>query len=311
MISDIQLQANRANALKSTGPRSPEGKARVATNALKHGLVSKLKVLPGLEEEGQWQYHLEQTLLDMEPEGHMECLLAERIALILWRMRRAAKYEQEAAVAGLENAERRLSGSISTVSGQEQEQVLSPLELADERVEAASEKVGFLERLPNLPDGEVVPKAGKLIHAARKIVGLSFARGECCWELHEVADMCRMKDRPWSAGEVRSALGELAKCGGLSFDQLLEKLMAGAKKALARAERERRMLNSTLDQYRRLSLLPEEGELAKISRYEAHLERMLYKATHEFQRRQAARLGRPGPLPVAVDVTLTGQAQGA
>ena len=38
---------------------------------------------------------------------------------------------------------------------------------------------------------------------------------------------------------------------------------------------------------------------------------MLSKAMHELQRLQAARLGRPGPLPVAVDVTVSGQDQGA
>lgn len=310
MISDIQRQANRANALKSTGPRTAEGKARVAANALKHGLVSELRILPGLEEAGQWQYHLEQTLQDLEPEGHLECLLAERIALLLWRMRRAAKYEQDAAAVGLENAERRLPESIFIVSRREQEQGLSSLEAADKRVAAASEKVGLLKRLHKLPEGAVVLKASKLIQTARKIAGLSFAPGACNWELSEVADMCRLEDRPWPAGEVRSALGELAKFGGLSFDQLLEKLTAAAKKDLARTERERSALNSTLDQYRRLSILPEGEELAKIIRYEAHLERMLSKAMHELQRLQAARLGRPVPLPVAVDVTVSGQAQG-
>ncbi len=70
------------------------------------------------------------------------------------------------------------------------------------------------------------------------------------------------------------------------------------------------MLKSTLDQYRRLSLLPEGEELTKITRYEAHLERMLSKALHELQRLQAARLGRPVPPPVAVDVTVSGQDQG-
>ncbi len=310
MISDIQRQANRANALKSTGPRTAEGKARVAANALKHGLVSELRILPGLEDAGQWQYHLEQTLQDMAPEGHLECLLAERIALLLWRMRRAAKYEQEAAAAELENAERRLPGSVFIVSRHEQEQGLSPLEAADKRVEAASERVGFLERLRKQPDGEVVLEASELILTAQDIPNVSFAYGQCLEELDEVAERSRMENRPWTAKEVRSALGVLAKCGGVSFDQFLEKLTAPAKKDLARTERERSVLNSTLDQYRRLSLLPEEKELAKIIRYEAHLERMLSKAMHEFQRLQAARLGRPGPLPVAVDVTVSGQDQG-
>ena len=41
MTSDKKVQANRRNALKSTGPNTPEGKAAVRLNALKHGLLSK------------------------------------------------------------------------------------------------------------------------------------------------------------------------------------------------------------------------------------------------------------------------------
>ncbi len=45
MTSDKQAQANRRNALKSTGPKTPEGKAAVRHNATKHGLLSQ-EVLP-------------------------------------------------------------------------------------------------------------------------------------------------------------------------------------------------------------------------------------------------------------------------
>ena len=40
-MSERQLAANRANALRSTGPQPPEGKAKSARNALKHGILSK------------------------------------------------------------------------------------------------------------------------------------------------------------------------------------------------------------------------------------------------------------------------------
>ncbi|MDR3621366.1 MAG: hypothetical protein P4L85_18590, partial [Paludisphaera borealis] len=41
MATDAQLQANRANAKKSCGPKSDDGKARSRLNALKHGLCAK------------------------------------------------------------------------------------------------------------------------------------------------------------------------------------------------------------------------------------------------------------------------------
>jgi hypothetical protein len=51
MTSDRKAEANRRNALKSTGPKTPEGKAAVRLNALKHGLLSQEILLPGEDEE--------------------------------------------------------------------------------------------------------------------------------------------------------------------------------------------------------------------------------------------------------------------
>ena len=52
MLNPAQLAANRANAQFSTGPRTPEGKARVSRNAVKHGLnSSKLFVRAGEPED--------------------------------------------------------------------------------------------------------------------------------------------------------------------------------------------------------------------------------------------------------------------
>ena len=51
MTSDKQARANRQNALKSTGPKTPEGKDAVRLNALKHGLRSEEILLPGEDEE--------------------------------------------------------------------------------------------------------------------------------------------------------------------------------------------------------------------------------------------------------------------
>jgi hypothetical protein len=51
MTSEKKAEANRRNALKSTGPKTPEGKAAVSLNALKHGLLSQEILLPREDEE--------------------------------------------------------------------------------------------------------------------------------------------------------------------------------------------------------------------------------------------------------------------
>lgn len=47
MASERQIAANRLNAGRSTGPRTPEGKAVVSQNAVTHGLTSYGGLLPG------------------------------------------------------------------------------------------------------------------------------------------------------------------------------------------------------------------------------------------------------------------------
>jgi hypothetical protein len=92
MTSDKQARANRENALKSTGPRTPEGKDVVRMNALKHGLLSKETLLPGEDEKALRE--LDERLRDeLQPMGELEDLLVERIIASYWRLRRLGRVE--------------------------------------------------------------------------------------------------------------------------------------------------------------------------------------------------------------------------
>ena len=92
MTSEKKAQANRRNALKSTGPKTPEGRAAVRLNALKHGLLSQVVLLPGEEEEALRE--LGERLRDeLQPVGELECLLVDRIISAYWRLRRLGRVE--------------------------------------------------------------------------------------------------------------------------------------------------------------------------------------------------------------------------
>jgi hypothetical protein len=94
--------ANRVNALLSTGPRTPTGLARSAQNALKVGLFSRHIVLPVLGESEQ-EYDAFRAAIgaDLDPVGMIEAELAERVAQLLWRLRRVVRYETEAQCASM------------------------------------------------------------------------------------------------------------------------------------------------------------------------------------------------------------------
>jgi hypothetical protein len=99
MATEAQIEANRINAQKSTGPRTPEGKAVVSHNAITHGLLARAGVIPG-EEKREFEAHREGLLQQLRPGAPLEEVLAERIVDLSWRLRRAAR-DQDVAYAAL------------------------------------------------------------------------------------------------------------------------------------------------------------------------------------------------------------------
>ncbi len=97
-----QKEASRKNGLSSTGPKTEKGKAVVSRNAVSHGILSRLTVLPGVERPEDWSEHLEAVSQDLQPTGRVETLLAERVALGLWRLGRVARFERDSAALAIE-----------------------------------------------------------------------------------------------------------------------------------------------------------------------------------------------------------------
>src|SRR5262245_16802427 len=98
-----QAEANRCNALASTGPKTAEGKATSSRNALRHGLASVLAVVEGLERAEDWEAHRDGIVAGLAPVGALEVTFAERVALCAWRLRRVARYETAMIAVGQEN----------------------------------------------------------------------------------------------------------------------------------------------------------------------------------------------------------------
>ena len=92
MSSLRRIEANRQNAQRSTGPKTAEGKARVAQNAVTHGLFSRQSLLP--DEDPQELENLRESLRAAHnPEGMQEELMVELMVDALWRRRRLGRAE--------------------------------------------------------------------------------------------------------------------------------------------------------------------------------------------------------------------------
>ena len=108
--SSRKVAANRANAARSTGPRSDEGKARSAMNAVRHGLAARAALLPG-EDPAELERLGAEIEADLRPAGAAERELVGRVVSLSWRLRRVARAEE--ALWDDDDADRRRGFDIS------------------------------------------------------------------------------------------------------------------------------------------------------------------------------------------------------
>jgi hypothetical protein len=82
-----QFEANRRNAQKSTGPKTPEGKAAVSMNALRHGLRARTVVLPG-ENREEFTQLCDDLEAEWHPQSRTEQFYVEQMAVSQWKLTR-------------------------------------------------------------------------------------------------------------------------------------------------------------------------------------------------------------------------------
>lgn len=92
MTTEKQIKANQANAKKSTGATSDEGKAVIASNALKHGLFAQRLILPD-ENMDEYAQLIHGLVSSLNPVGTLEQLLVEKIAVATWKQLRLTRAE--------------------------------------------------------------------------------------------------------------------------------------------------------------------------------------------------------------------------
>src|ERR1700676_2502519 len=80
-----QFEANRRNAQKSTGPQTPEGKAAVSMNALRHGLRARSVLLPG-EDRQEFTQLCDDLEVEWHPQSRTEQFYVEQMAVSQWKL---------------------------------------------------------------------------------------------------------------------------------------------------------------------------------------------------------------------------------
>jgi hypothetical protein len=300
-MSEKRLEANRRNALRSSGPKTEQGVQGCKNNALRHGLRALQTVVPG-EEPAEWEAHRAAVVADLDPQGAVELALAEQVAEKLWRLGRVVRHEADL-----------------ITNAQDEDEVLRAHELAYTRI-GGSRKVRRTD-IPTRADveaakGEAEKAEEKLAdrdEALRQLEGLATMKDEDAFEgwnpLYEALQQAlRLEDkdleRLFRGGDedgpllARHAREMLAQRGAV---EEITALVVGywradrakdedaARKVGRKLKALHRRYESALERRRRAHGLPAQADLDRIQRYEAHLERGLHKALDRLRDLQAAR----------------------
>lgn len=266
------------------GPKTNAGRTAVRQNAISHGISSESPVIGGVESHDEWEAHRQGTLTSLSPQGHLETELAERIALLLWRLRRVARYERHS----IEVAQEQIVDDHEHQPGRYFDRLPDTPAEAEGKLASANELVELLEGVPKL-------SADKQIDAQKAVAILDAAAASVGWE-YEIDRKKLPVQGTWSAEQLHASLRNLADEAEADATDLLEHATDQAKQEVERSRSQADELSRKLEQMSRERLLPEDDVINKVTRYEAHLHRQLIQTMHELEAMQARRGGMETPL---------------
>jgi hypothetical protein len=284
------------------GPKTEEGKAVVRLNPVRHGVLSPTPVIPGLEREEDWQAHRTGVLSSLTPEGHLEMALADRVALLLWRLARITRYE----CGIIDSAQKRIPANLREEGGPDRlwfddETIMDP--------DAIALKIKTARDYYHLLDGLLEAENTVPISAMDVCEIMLTVAEEAQVHEEEVELPTPLSDavsdpesfEGCTIGPVREWLQAIAARAGREVEDIWNKVCLRAEEYLATRIRGANRIAPKRERLVRERLLPDEQGLGKVIRYEAHLHRQLLQTLHELEAIQARREGLRTPL-ARVDV---------
>src|SRR5215204_4015438 len=281
------------------GPVTEEGKEIVRWNATRHGIRSPAPVIPGVERKEDWEEHRDGILESLQPAGHLELVLAERVALLSWRLYRVTRYETVTIALSQEKmeddlADKRRFGSY----------LLGPSHPEDVRgaLQDALRAQRLIKRFPKLPDDKGLsgPDAASILDLVWGQVDEEVEAEEV--QLPEAIPEWASLDEymaewdGWTVSLVRECISAIASAAKEDEEELVEAATERARLDIISTKSAAERVGQDLARMSRERLLPDDKTLEKVSRYEAHLSRLFHKSLHELEALQTRRSGGVAPL---------------
>ena len=288
-VTKKQLAANRRNALKSTGPRTQQGRDVSKMNALKHGILSRQVLVAGQyyqEDQGELETLHRRLLDDLQPEGPLEEMLVDQIVTAQWRLRRALLAESGEIALSVDKSQRRHDTS-PVLQWMQWRALGDPVHAMQKSSVGSAILRDWMKELR-----ATVEQNGRLM--VEDVQKLNARIGVTPNTLTLSLEELRLKQEaePDTPQDSQRKLNEM-----LAFlDREIRILERTWERCMDAEDFEG---NSRQD----AAVLPSGKVLDKILRYETKLERQMYRAMAQLERVQRIRRGECIPAPLSVEVS--------
>jgi hypothetical protein len=304
---EVSVNASRdaqsAQSSTAGGPNTQEGKEAVRWNSTRHGISSPKPVVRGLEQQEAWESHLEGIMENLSPVGHLEVTLAERVALLSWRLHRVTRYETETIAISQGQVEEDIHRKAMFLRSLRDNPYAST-HPEDIRFEAKHNRKthNALKRFPSLQPGKTMKGEDatsvvwSVLMAAQKAIGEEIEVESL--DLPGVPEDAWIEELPSMKVEnVKGCVESIAQTAGEDPEELLQIATERARSDSVSSKFKAEEVEVEIDVMRRERILPDEKTLEKIARYESHLSRQLYHSLHELENLQKHRItGEGTPL---------------
>jgi hypothetical protein len=295
-----QIAANRRNALKSTGPKTPEGCAVSKMNALKHGISSKAILVRGLqikENSRELEALYQSFWQEFKPVGPVEEMLVDQIVTAQWRLRRALRAESgEIALSlrrGPPNRPHRPNPQLQWV---EWLAFGDPIPKMEDSAEGNRVLKILLEEVRTS-----VELHGELTEAALQKLANCFGGEQNSLTRSLEALRLELQENPRGLGAAELRERNKRRALALLDEKLRSIFLRQADEAKWQTSYQKWQTNVE-DARREAAVLPAPEVLDKIMRYETKLERQIYRAMSQLERKQRMRKGEAVLAPMTIEV---------
>jgi hypothetical protein len=300
--SEINGQdASSIRAAKATGPRTPAGKDRIKHNAVKHGIFSKVALLKN-ESRSEFDSLLNGLSADFQPKGILEEVLVEKLAILLWRLRRLFIAE----VAEIENG-----AAFLEWDEKERQEMDAQKPLCDPLLNSDDEVVGLMQKMEN---PKVLGRCLDLLDELKTDIETAGFESESDEQVltklygdreHWTTTLLETY-RIWSATaecsdeeRAENGYGSIEQCKRSVLEEIEKEILRlnQFKKAKASIESERAQLEALR------KCVPDDPQLNRLLRYETNLGRDFDRTLAQLERIQRVRKGQPVLPPIKVELS--------